>query len=203
MAFIDTIAPSAASGELREMYQRQQASWGFVPNYAKIFCHRPEVLARWARLLAELRRPMDDRRFELATFVAAYARRNTACALEHGAQLARFVGDEVVLGLARGETLEPLDAAEAAIAAYARKVATDAASVTAQDIAELKSHGLDDAEIFDIAAAVAGRAFFTTLLDALGVQADSAARDREARFGHALSVGRPLSGEPAEYLDLA
>ena len=69
MPFIDTISPAESQDEVRAMYQRQQESWGFVPNYAKIFSHRPEVLVRWGRLLAEIKRPMDKRRFELVTFV--------------------------------------------------------------------------------------------------------------------------------------
>ncbi len=27
---------------------RQEAHWGFVPNYAKVFCHRPEIMGLWA-----------------------------------------------------------------------------------------------------------------------------------------------------------
>jgi hypothetical protein len=78
MAFIDTIAPSGSEGAVREMFKHQQAHYGYVPNYAKVFSHRPEVMARWGRLLAEIRRPMDDRMFELATFAAAHELKNTA-----------------------------------------------------------------------------------------------------------------------------
>jgi len=201
MTFIATIPPSEASGEIRAMYERQQSSWGFIPNYAKVFSHRPEVLVRWARLLAELRRPMEDRRFELATFVAAHALRHSPCALEHGKQLARFIGEDAVLALARGEQSEALDDTERAIAGFARKVALDAASVGESDIDELKSHGLHDAEIFDIAGAVAGRAFFTKLLDALGVEPDrEAARSCSGEFRETLAVGRPISDRPVERL---
>src|SRR5690349_11036754 len=63
MAFIDTTPPEAAEVAVAAMYLRQQHAWGFVPNYAKVFCHRPEVLARWGQLLTEIRRPMDKRRF--------------------------------------------------------------------------------------------------------------------------------------------
>ncbi len=76
MTFIRTVRPADASGDVRDMYERQEDHWGFVPNYAKAFSHRPEALARWGRLLAELRRPTDDRRFELVTFAAAHALRN-------------------------------------------------------------------------------------------------------------------------------
>ncbi|UCC15208.1 MAG: peroxidase [Gammaproteobacteria bacterium] len=161
MAFIKTIQPSESEGEVRAMFERQQKSWGFVPNYAKVFCHRPEVMARWARLLAEIRRPMDDRRFELATFAAAHELKNTACTLEHGKQLGRIIGPEAVVSLGRGETSPELSEAELAIAAFARKIANDASAITAEDVEGLKAHGLGDAEIFDIAAAAAGLAFFT------------------------------------------
>ena len=91
MSFIATIAPDAADGETAEMYRRQQANWGFVPNYAKVFSHRPEIMARWGALLAEIKRPMDPRRFELVTFAAAHALGNTACALAHGKALRRVL----------------------------------------------------------------------------------------------------------------
>lgn len=197
MAFIETIAPAEAQGDVLAMYERQQASWGYVPNYAKVFCHRPEVLARWARLLAEIRRPMDDRRFELATFAAAHALRHTACSLGHGKALAEFVGEDAVCALARGEAAEQLSSAEAAIAAFARKIALDAASVTAADVDALRALGLTEAEIFDVAATAAGRAFFTKLLDALGVEPESPLNHLAPALKEALVTGRPIgTGEP-------
>ena len=99
MSFIDTIPPDEAGGEVREMYERQEASWGYVPNYAQTFSLRPEVLARWARLLAEIRRPMSDRRFELVTTVAACVYRHTACSLAHGKKLAELIGESEVLAV--------------------------------------------------------------------------------------------------------
>jgi uncharacterized peroxidase-related enzyme len=200
MAFIDTIPAAAAQGAVREMYERQQAHWGYVPNYAKVFSRRPEVLARWGRLLAEIRRPMDDRRFELATFAAAIELRNTACALAHGKALARFTGTRAVLDLAAGKGTEALTEAEVAVAAFARKVARDAAAITEDDVAELRSHGLDDTEIFDVVAAAAGRAFFTKMLDGLGVLADSGIGKLDRALREALIVGRPVSEEAPEYL---
>src|SRR3954466_4542286 len=102
MAFIDTIPATEARGALREMYRRQQSAWGYVPNYAKVFCHRPEAMTRWAQLLAEIKRPMDARRFELVTFAAAHELRNSACTLAHGAKLRDIVGEADVLDIAAG-----------------------------------------------------------------------------------------------------
>jgi uncharacterized peroxidase-related enzyme len=200
MAFIKTIPSADADGELRAMYERQQAAWGYVPNYAKVFCHRPEVLARWGRLLAEIRRPMDARRFELITFAAAHALRHTACALTHGKALAAFLGEGEVLALAAGDEVDGLTAAETAMLNFARKVALDAASITAGDVAALRAHGFSDPEIFDIAATAAGRAFFTKLLDALGVEADSTSRSLSPEFREALTVGRPIDFRDVEVM---
>jgi hypothetical protein len=65
--------------------------------------------------------------------------------------------------------------------------------VTAGDVDRLKAHGLDDGEIFDIAAAVAGRAFFTKLLDALGSEPDQAFGRLSEAMRATLTVGRPIA----------
>jgi len=192
MSFIATIAPDAAAGETAEMYRRQQASWGFVPNYAKVFSHRPEIMARWGQLLAEIKRPMDPRRFELVTFVAAHALGNTACTLAHGKALRSFFSDAQILAIAADRLDGVLGAAEQAMLHFAHQVAIDASRVTAADAAALAAHCFADVEIFDIAAAVAGRAFFAKMLDALGVQADAPMGPLDATLRRALTVGRPI-----------
>lgn len=198
MAFIETIAPDDAQEEVRAMYERQQASWGYVPNYAKVFSHRPEVLARWGRLLAEIRRPMDARRFELVTFAAAYELRNSACALAHGKALTRFFPPAAVQAMAEGGDVPRLSPAERAMMDFSRKVARDATTITQTDIDELRSCGLSDPEIFDIVATSAGRAFFTKLLDGLGVLGDSPFEAMDADLRNALTVGRPLDRRTPE-----
>jgi len=201
MAFIETVSPADSAGAVRDMYERQQSSYGYVPNYAKVFSHRPEVLARWGRLLAEIRRPMSDRLFELATLAAAIEFKNTACSLAHGQQLAKFIGQESVCRLARGEYPEELSKAEIAVVDFARKLARDAAKIDQQDIDTLKSQGYSDAEIFDIATTVAGRAFLTKIIDALGVEMDFTANKMDPVFRQALTVGRPIAKEAVELLD--
>ena len=44
MAFIDTIPDSEISADVQAMYERQKSFWGFVPNYARVFCYRPEIM---------------------------------------------------------------------------------------------------------------------------------------------------------------
>jgi len=201
MSFIDTVRPVDSEGDVRAMYERQQDSWGYVPNYALAFSHRPEVLARWAKLLSAIRRPMDDRRFELVTLAAAHTYRHSSCSLAHGKQLAKFIGEDEVCKIARGELGEALTDAEKEMIRYARKVAEDASQVTREDVDRLKAHGLADAEIFDIAAAVAGRAFLTKLLDALGNEPDFEFNQLSAAMRDTLTVGRPISTKESHTIE--
>jgi uncharacterized peroxidase-related enzyme len=192
MTFIETVRADRAEPAVAAMYLRQQSAWGFVPNYAKAFSHRPEVMERWGALLAEIKRPMQLRRFELATFVAAHELRNTACALAHGTKLREFFDDAEILAIAQGEAVDKLTGGEVAILRFARRVARDASQITRDEVDALRALGLADAEVFDIAAAVAARAFFTKVLDALGVQADSASLRLADAFREGLTVGRPI-----------
>lgn len=192
MSFIHTTPPHAARDAVAQMYRRQQAAWGYVPNYAKVFGQRPEVLARWGQLLAEIRRPLDRRRFELVTFVAAHRLGNSACTLAHGSALRGLFTDEQIVAIAEGRAEGILTPAEQALLDFARQVAADASRVTDRDIAGLRALGWSDADIFDVAAAAAGRAFFTKLLDAMGVLADSSFLALEPPLRQALTVGRPI-----------
>ena len=201
MSFIKTKRPADATGDVLEMYERQEAHWGYVPNYAMTFSHRSEAMARWGRLLAELRRPVDDRRFELVTFAAAYELKHRACSLVHGGELSKFIGKEAVVAISEGREADVLRPVDVAIVRYARTVARDATKATSGQVDALKTvHGLSDADVFDIAAIAAGRSFLTKVLDALGSEADSALMSVDPDFCEALAVGRPISLAPAEYV---
>lgn len=201
MSFIGTVSPADATGDVREMYERQEDHWGYVPNYAKAFSHRTEALARWGKLLAELRRPTDDRRFELVTFAAAVALRNSACSLVHGKELASFIGEEAVLAIADGREADVLPDIDVTIVRFARQVAKDATKTTSGMVERLKyRHDMSDAEVFDIAAIAAGRSFLTKLLDGLGVETDSVWQVLNENFRDSLSVGRPMDLKKPEQL---
>jgi alkylhydroperoxidase family enzyme len=91
----------------------------------------------------------------------------------------------------------PLEAREQVMMAFVEKVALNADRITSADIDALRSHGYRDEEIFDLAATAAARCFFSKLLDALGVQADSAFNGLEPTLRQVLTVGRPVADPPA------
>ncbi|HEU4743244.1 MAG TPA: carboxymuconolactone decarboxylase family protein [Meiothermus sp.] len=198
MAFIETVPVNQATGEARAMYERVQANLGYVPNYAKVFSLRPEVMGAWSGLLASIRGNMDTRRYELVTLAAARALRSSYCMLAHGTILRRqFYGPEQLAAIAGGAD-SGLEPAEAAMMAFAERVAKDASSITASDVEGLRAHGFTDAEIFDIAAAAAARCFFSKLLDTLGAEPDSVYLELEDDLRRRLTPGRPVSAAPVE-----
>ena len=67
---------------------------------------------------------------------------------------------------------------DAAIAAFAARVARDAPHIDDTEREALRAHGLSDADIFDVILAVAARCFFSTVLDATGTRADASYRER-------------------------
>jgi uncharacterized peroxidase-related enzyme len=198
MAFIETIAVHEATRPVREMYERQQAYYGYVPNYAKVFSHRPEIMRLWAALLSGIKRNVDRRTFELTTVAAALAVRSTYCSLAHGKALTEFFDSDEIQAILSDADPGPLTDAEKAMMRFARRVARDASSITADEVATLKSHGFSDAEVFDIAAVAAARTFFAQLCESLGSAADVSFLELEPSLRELLTVGRPIDGADVE-----
>jgi len=194
MTFIRTIPPAEAEGAVREMYDEAHARFGYVPNWARAFSLRPGVKDGWVALLKSIQSNLPVRTYELATLAAARALRSSYCSLAHGNVLASKVFDApTVTAIVKDGPDSPLEARERALMAFAEMIALNADRVSAADIDRLRSHGYRDEEIFDVAAAAAARCFFSKLLDALGVQADSTFNDLDPALRQALTVGRPVA----------
>jgi uncharacterized peroxidase-related enzyme len=199
MAFIRTIAVDQAAGDVRAMYERTQGALGYVPNYAKVFSHRPDVMTGWSGLLASIRGHLDARRYELVTLAAARALRSSYCMLAHGSILLRqFYSAEQMTAIAREPAATELPPADVAMMAFAEKIARDASAITEADVRALREHGFNDTEVFDIAAAAAARCFFSKLLDALGAEPDAAYNDLDEGLQRRLTPGRPISRDQTE-----
>ena len=194
MTFIDTIPEADATGLVAELYDTDRATFGEVRNLTKALSLAPEVCAAWVQLNTTIRARMDLRRYELATIAAARRLRSTYCAHAHGSVLLdQFLEADSLRALMadhRDAGLEPVDVA---VMDYADKIVVDATSVTEEDIDRLRSHGLSDSDIIDVAAAASARCFFSKLLDALGVQADASYSALAPELSAALTVGRPVS----------
>ena len=194
MTFIETIPEDEAEGATADWYAADRERLGYVPNYAKVFGQRPAVYAAWKQLGGAIGGAMDPRRYELATLAAARVLRSSYCALAHGKILAeQFLGPETTRAVADGDADTVLDPVDAEIVRFATLVARDAAAVTAKDVDRLRAVGLSDEDILDVTLAVAARCFFSTVLEALGVQPDPAYQALDPDLRAALTVGRPIA----------
>ena len=202
MSHIDTIAPAQAEGEVRNMYLRQQQGWGFIPNYARVFSHRPGVMQAWADLQHTICENIDEKSYELVTLAAAQSLNSSYCALAHGKKLiSKYYSEEQLADIVTDPASETLTPAEQCMMRVARKIATDSSSVSREDIDELRQAGYSDAGIFDIAASAAARCFFAKLVDALGVHPDCNFNQTSEPLKSALCVGRAISTDEPEVLE--
>lgn len=193
MTFIATIPEESAPDRVAKLYEADRDAQGRVPNYTRAFSLHPELYEAWKGLNGAVKGEMDLRRYELATLAAARRLHSSYCALAHGSVLVdRFMSQEELLDIVADHRHAGLDEVDVAVIDLAEKVAGDATAVTREDMDRLSSLGLSDRDILDVVAAAAVRCFYSTLLDALGVQADARFADLDPPMRGALTVGRPI-----------
>jgi len=196
MTFIQTIPQDQATGEILDLYRREQGGLDYLPNYAGVFCHRPQVMQAWADLQRALRQHLDARSFGLVTLASALALGSSYCSLAHAKKLIqKFYTEREMIAIVADESDSPLSYADRAMMSFAAKVVGDAPAVTQADINRLREAGFSDAGIFDIVAAAAGRCFFARIPDALGTQPDASLGCMDQTLLGLLTVGRPLAEE--------
>jgi uncharacterized peroxidase-related enzyme len=195
MSFIETVSENEASGAAAELLAREREQKGFVPNYVRLFAHRPDVYDAWEQLMLAIRERMDRRRYELATIAAARRLRSSYCMLAHSSVLLDqgFYEPDDVRAIASDHRAADLDPVDVAVMDLAEKVAGDATSVTQADVDRLRELGLADPEILDVVLAASLRAFLTKTMDGTGVEPDASYRELDPGLQEALVVGRPIA----------
>lgn len=200
MSFIHTIPPEQATGDVLEMYRRQQNAYGYLPNYAKVYCYRPDVMKAWAELQAVIRRHIDRKTFELVTLAAARAIDNSYCCLAHGKVLQNYYSVDELRAILTNDPCAPVSSAERAMMGLAEKVARNSSAVSREEIAELQALGVSDEAVFDIVAVAAARCFFGKIGDALGVEPDAPYAELDNGLKALLVVGRAIDTRSPEVL---
>jgi uncharacterized peroxidase-related enzyme len=195
MSYLETIEEASADADVAALYQRDIARVGYLPNYSRLFSLHPEAYVAWRGLIAAIARPMDERRYELATVGAANRLRSSYCSLAHGKILAdKFYEPAQVRVMVEDPEASVLAEVDTLVFELAAKVADDATSVSEEDIEALRRVGLSDRDIFDVVLAAAARSFFSKVLDATGTLADRAFSDLDPELREVLTVGRPIEG---------
>jgi uncharacterized peroxidase-related enzyme len=171
--FIHTISEAEADGKVREIYEGDRKNLGYVPNHAKVFSLRPDVLEAWRAFQGSIRKNLRLRRYELVTLAAAMALKCRYCILAHGAILIKsgISVDQLRLILTNFNDAG-LERAEVAIMAFARKIIQNANEITRADVDALRALDLEDVEILDITLTATMRSCASKTFDALGAGPD-------------------------------
>lgn len=174
-AFVGEPAPSAA---VEAMYGDDLEGDGYVMNLTRVWAHAPEVHDAWTAF-ATASAEAAGLGFRLKGIVVsalAGALRDSYCSFAWGGRLARASDPATAAAVLRGEEAaggSALDVSERVIAAWARRLARDPNSTTADDVAVLRDVGLDDRTIVALTAYIAARIAFSTVNDALGALPDA------------------------------
>ena len=72
MPFVELVA-EPRDDVTRELFDTDLAQRGYVPNFTRLFAHRPGVYKAWRALVGEVAGNMDERRYEQSTTFARVA----------------------------------------------------------------------------------------------------------------------------------
>ena len=183
------------SPHVQALYEEDLADGGYVWNVSRLWAHQPGTMKQLFELMSQAFEPsgLNFRQRGILVIAAASALGDSYCSLAWGAKLGKASDAAVAAGVLSGSDAELTDQ-EKAMAAWARKIATDPNATTQADIQALRDSGLDDGQIFAITAFVALRLAFSTINDSLGAQPDAQLAmsvPREVR--EAVSYGRPAA----------
>jgi len=191
--------PPASADALR-LQRADTVDGGYLMNLTRLWAWRPDLAGEFSALRRSVARNSKlSRREVVIAFCACVSRLGDSyCSLSFGTMLSRLGDAGTAASLLRGEVPAALTSREAAIAAWARKVASHPNATTPGDVEQLRDAGLDDKDIFELTAFVAFRLAFATVNDALGAQPDwQMAEDAPAEVRAAVDFGRPAASTPS------
>jgi len=177
----------------QQMYDNERRDHGYVMNLLRLWAYQPDAHAALLGLMGQAERAggLTFRQRGVLISACASTLGDSYCSLAWGSRLAREAGADVAGAVLQGDD-GGLDAAEEALAGWARRVARDPNGTQASDVQALRDAGYDDGQIFAITLFVALRLAFSTVNDALGARPDRELREAApAAVRDAVAFGRP------------
>jgi len=187
------LVPAAPSPDVERLFAEDRGEGGYVMNLTQAWAHVPETQQAFVELIrnTSARAGLTFGQRGVLVSALAGAMGDPHCSLAWGTRLAAECGEEVAAGVLRGED-DGLDAADRALARWARQLARDPNGTGPGDVQALRDAGFDDARIAALSVYVALRIAFSTVNDALGARPDRqlvAAAPEQVRT--VVSYGRP------------
>src|SRR5256885_2256192 len=164
-SFLEEPPVSAAA---QALYDEDLADGGFVWNVSRLWAHQPDTMRQLFALMSQAFAPsgLRFRQRGILVTAAASALGDSYCSLAWGGKLGKASDAALAAGVLTGSDAALTDQ-EKAVAAWARKVATDPNATTPADIQALRDSRLDDGQIFAITSFRAFRLAFSTINDSL------------------------------------
>ena len=173
MAWIDTIAPDDADGDLADIYNDIADARGGVANILQAHSLNPDALRDHMRLYETLlfgRSNLRRAEREALAVVVSAANDCEYCVRHHAEALAAYWADERVEHLATDYTsLEDLSSKLRAACDFAVHLTTAPGEPTEADVDELREAGWSDRDVLDIALITSYFNFVNRLATGLGV----------------------------------
>jgi alkylhydroperoxidase family enzyme len=197
MTFLDE---PGQSPERDSMYGEDIADEGFVMNLTRAWAWQPGLNAGLFDLLNKAKEAADlsFRQRALLVTASASGRGDSYCTLAWGSRLAKATDVGTATDVIRDGDSPALPPEEAALARWARLLATKPNETTPDHIAGLRAAGFDDAGILAISVFVALRIAFSTVNDALGARPDRELVEQAPEgLVAAIDFGRAPGGAPS------
>ena len=165
--------------DLEEVHDELRGPGGKIYNLYRAFSLRPATLAPAVRhYRAVLQGEENTLGKWLLEMIATYVAIRTNCGYaraHHGANFLHLLGDPA-RGAAMLQAMEHDDLLdeifsprEAVILAFARKLTASPEAMDESDLAPLRAHGLTDGEILEVVQTCATFAYWTRLINGLGI----------------------------------
>jgi len=166
--------PDQTSPDVRRLYDEDIAEDGYVMNLTRMWAHVPAVYDAFATFAAGAAAEtgglsIRDKGVLVAALAATLG--DSYCATAWRTRLADASSPELSAGVLRGDD-SALEPREQALARWARLVAGNPSSTTADDVDALRAVGFTDPQIAALTCYIAARVAFSSVNDALGAQPD-------------------------------
>jgi len=181
-------------------YEASRESDGYVGNFTRLWCWRPDLFKSFVDLRLALMgsTSLSDREQAIVVAATVSAFGDSYCSLAWGSKLAKLAGDKTAGGVIAGEAPDELSQREAALCAWCRAVVRDPMATTPAQADALRAAGFDDREIFEATLFLSLRLAFSTVNDSLGALPDRQLADSvPTPVRDAVTFGRPVAETPS------
>ena len=185
--------PAAVTPAARAYVKEDVEELGYVMNGSRVWAHLPAEVDALFELMGRAKSvaSLSTRQRGILVTATASTMGDSYCSLAWGQKLSSAADPALAASVLAGTDAD-LTPAERALAAWARRVASDPNGTTESDLDGLRDAGYDDPQILAITLFISLRMAFSTVNDALGARPDRELLDAvPPQVRDAVTWGRP------------